>query len=183
MFAFDSKRVIATLPFPSYPYPSSNIKKWKDNMNWEAVGAIGEIVGAFGVIASLLYVAMQVRASNKASLVESKLATSRMHSDFIGSLIQNPDLDDILFAGISGDKNLSRKDYQRYSNMALQAFTFFSAGYFQVHKGTMDSDEWHESEAVIEFWLNGQGGREWWDKVGQHRFSSKFVTYIESRFL
>jgi hypothetical protein len=53
-------------------------------MNWEAVGAIGQIVGAFGVIASLLYVAIQVRASNKASAVESKLATSRMHSDFIG---------------------------------------------------------------------------------------------------
>jgi hypothetical protein len=48
-------------------------------MNWEAAGAVGEIIGAIGVIASLLYVAMQVRASNNASLIESKLATSRMH--------------------------------------------------------------------------------------------------------
>ena len=70
-------------------------------MNWEAAGAIGEIVGAIGVIASLLYVARQVGVSNKASAIESKLAISRMHSDFIGSLIQNPELDDILFEGIS----------------------------------------------------------------------------------
>jgi hypothetical protein len=180
--AANDSAAIASLPFPSYPSLLSN-RKEKDNMNWEAAGAIGEIVGAFGVIASLLYVAMQVRASNKASAVQSKLATSRMHSDFIGSLIQNPDLDDILFAGISGDKNLAKKDYHRFSNMALQAFTFFSAGYFQLLTGTMDSDEWHETEAIIGFWLKGQGGREWWKSVGQNRFSSKFVAYIESKFL
>ena len=152
-------------------------------MNWEAAGAIGEIVGALGVIASLLYVARQVRAGNKASLIESKLATSRMHSDFIGSLIQNPELDEILFGGISGSESLSESDSRRFSNMALQAFTFFSAGYFQVEAGTMDSDEWSESEAIIQFWLNGQGGKEWWRKVGRNRFSSRFVSYIDSKFL
>lgn len=152
-------------------------------MNWDAAGAIGEIVGALGVIASLLYVARQVRAGNKASLIESKLATSRMHSDFLGSLIENPDLDEILFDGISGSESLSERDYRRFSNMALQAFTFFSAGYFQVEAGTMDSEEWSETEAIIQFWLKGKGGREWWRKVGEKRFSSRFIAYIDSKFL
>jgi hypothetical protein len=149
-------------------------------MNWEAAGAVGEIIGAIGVIASLLYLAMQVRTSNKASMVESKLATSRMHSDFLVSLIQNPELNNILIAGLAGDESLSKTDYQRFSNMTHQAFTFFSAGYFQVKKGTMDPDEWHETEAIIGYWLSGLGGRKWWEKVGRGRFSSSFVTYIES---
>lgn len=152
-------------------------------MTWEAAGAIGEIVGALGVIASLLYVARQLGASNKASAIESKLATSRMHSDFIGSLIENPELDELLFKGISGLETLSDRDYRRFSNMALQAFTFFSAGYFQLKAGTMDRDEWTESEEIIRFWLGGKGGREWWQKVGRQRFSARFCSYIAEKIL
>jgi len=35
-------------------------------MNWEAIGAIGEIVGALAVVASLLYLAIQTRANANA---------------------------------------------------------------------------------------------------------------------
>lgn len=34
-------------------------------MNWDAVGAIGEVVGAGGVIFTLLYLAIQIRQSNR----------------------------------------------------------------------------------------------------------------------
>ena len=36
-------------------------------MNWDAIGAVGEIVGALAVVVSLLYLAGQIRVSNKAS--------------------------------------------------------------------------------------------------------------------
>ena len=36
-------------------------------MNWEAIGAIGEIIGAIAVFVSLIYLAMQVRGSLKQS--------------------------------------------------------------------------------------------------------------------
>ena len=34
-------------------------------MNWEAMGAIGESVGALGVVVSLLYLATQLRHSSR----------------------------------------------------------------------------------------------------------------------
>ena len=34
-------------------------------INWDAVGAIGEVVGAFGVIATLIYLAMQIRQNTQ----------------------------------------------------------------------------------------------------------------------
>ena len=36
-------------------------------MNWEAIGSIAEILGALGVIASLLYLSVQVRQSTQAT--------------------------------------------------------------------------------------------------------------------
>jgi len=34
-------------------------------MNWEAIGAIGEILGAAAVVVSLIYLAVQIRANHK----------------------------------------------------------------------------------------------------------------------
>ena len=36
-------------------------------MNWEAIGAIGEVLGAFAVVATLLYLALQVRHAKTAT--------------------------------------------------------------------------------------------------------------------
>ena len=35
-------------------------------MNWEAIGAVGEVAGAIGVIATLLYLAAQIRQNTRA---------------------------------------------------------------------------------------------------------------------
>ena len=40
-------------------------------MNWDAAGAIGEIIGALAVVASLLYLSMQVRRSDQTQRTES----------------------------------------------------------------------------------------------------------------
>jgi len=45
-------------------------------MNWDAIGAIGEILGAIAVIASLFYVAYQVRQNTE----QNKLNTVSMES-------------------------------------------------------------------------------------------------------
>ena len=42
-------------------------------MNWEAVGAIGEVVGALGVIATLLYLAIQIRRSTAQARSDSHI--------------------------------------------------------------------------------------------------------------
>ena len=34
-------------------------------MNWEAIGAIGEVLGALAVIGSLVYLALQIRANSR----------------------------------------------------------------------------------------------------------------------
>lgn len=36
-------------------------------MNWDAIGAIGEIIGATAVVASLVYLAVQIRTQNRES--------------------------------------------------------------------------------------------------------------------
>ena len=48
-------------------------------MNWEAIGAIGERVGAFAVFATLVYLAVQVRHSKALLERNEKISLSQVH--------------------------------------------------------------------------------------------------------
>lgn len=42
-------------------------------MNWDAIGAVGEFVGAITVLATLLYLAQQIRLSNRIAIASSEI--------------------------------------------------------------------------------------------------------------
>ena len=53
-------------------------------MNWDAVGAIAEVLGAIGVIVSLLYLANQIRQSTQTE-------KARAHQDIFSALSAHTD--------------------------------------------------------------------------------------------
>lgn len=149
-------------------------------MNWDAVAAISEAIGAAGVIASLLYLAIQVRAGTRASAVESKLAGTRMYTDYLSMMVQKPELNDIMLRGRKDLQSLSKDEYIQFSNLALIAFSFFSASWFQYRNNTISESDWFELNAITKYWLIGSGTQEWWYKLGHMSFDKPFSDYIES---
>ncbi len=68
-------------------------------MNWEAIGAVGEIVGAAAVVATLIILVFQIRDSTRATQESNRLERASAldrHSDSIGRwrgrLMENEDL-------------------------------------------------------------------------------------------
>ena len=53
-------------------------------VNWEAINAIGQLVGALAVVISLIYLANQVRSNAR----ETRLAAMRSTLDFLNRLAQ-----------------------------------------------------------------------------------------------
>ena len=69
------------------------------NMNWDAIGAIGEILGAIAVVATLGYLAVQVRQSKRATLAE--IYQNRAHSRGANSLaiaLNAPNFHEVIFS-------------------------------------------------------------------------------------
>ncbi|MGB0133791.1 hypothetical protein, partial [Dokdonella sp.] len=70
-------------------------------MNWDAIGAIGEIAGAIGVIVTLLYLAIQLRQNTKASnaiAVQNSMENSARFSELIS---KDPELARTFYSGLS----------------------------------------------------------------------------------
>ena len=126
-------------------------RRREQSVNWEALGAVGELVGAAGVIASLVYLAVQVRTGNRVSAVQAKLESTRLLNDFQDLLIRNPELNQLMIEARKSVDSLSPADYAQFSNMSLKAFWFFSAGYFQFRQGTLAEGDWFELRAVIHY--------------------------------
>ena len=148
-------------------------------MNWEAIGAIAELLGALGVIGSLIYVGNQVRGSIVASSVAAKLSATQMLAAFQDTMLQNPELAVLMVRGRSSYEELSGEDRLLFSTLALKATYMISAQFFQFQRKVLTEDDWHENRAVAMYWTSSTGYQQWWDALGCRAFAGKFKEFIE----
>ena len=61
-------------------------------MNWDALGAIGEIFGALAVVVTLLYLAKQISQANRISIVTGARELQQKYADFYTLVATDPDI-------------------------------------------------------------------------------------------
>ena len=64
-------------------------------MNWDAIGAVGEIAGALGVILSLVYLASQIRSQNTESRLAAVTEWTNQWNGWTASFADNPQLSEL----------------------------------------------------------------------------------------
>ena len=148
-------------------------------MNWDAIGASAEAIAAIGVIASLIYLALQIRASARASAVESRIQTIRLLTDVMDSYVQNPDLNELYRKGLADTKSLSKEEYLRFSDLCLKTFWSISGAYFQFQTGVLDKGGWQECLSAIRYWVKSPGVVDWWRQFGRDSFGEDFQRFID----
>ena len=75
-------------------------------MDWEAIGAVGEVLGAIGVIFSLVYLALQIRASTRQTNADAVYNFHKAQADVMESFHSQPECAKI-FAKLEGGESLS----------------------------------------------------------------------------
>jgi hypothetical protein len=149
-------------------------------MNWDAIGALAELLAAVSVIGSLIYVAFQVRASTVASRVESKLRMTETMVNYADLLISSLKLNELMIVGRKGIAGLSKSEYLQFSNMALKACWYLSAGFFMHQHNSVSDDDWYELKTIALYWSRSKGFQEWWADRGSLSFTGKFARFIEN---
>jgi hypothetical protein len=146
-------------------------------VNWDAIGAIGEIVGALAVVVSLVYLAIQIRNQN----LESKAATVQQVLEGNASAIsrlQDPDLAQIWIAGIEDFESLSDVERLRFVIYLTAAFRSLENAYFQWRNGRLDGDTWLTLIAVVKDVKSTTAFTKFFE-MRRHHFRSEFVDYLD----
>ena len=61
-------------------------------MTWDAIGAVGEVIGAIGVIASLLYLAKQIKEGKNSTLSATHFQVTESLNNMFFSIGDAPEL-------------------------------------------------------------------------------------------
>jgi len=135
-------------------------------MNWDALGAIAELVGAIGVLTTLGYLAIQIRDNTRsleAASLQSVLDGPR--DRYFLPMAQDPEMADIYARGLNGLEHLDPEERRRFFYMMYEQF-FQMQQVFQLHERRLitevDYQAWLAYTAAI---IQTPGGTDLWEQA------------------
>ena len=145
-------------------------------MNWDAIGALGEIIGAAAVVLSLGYLAVQIRNQN----TESRLAA--MHDISAGwraasEQFTDHELADIFIKANHDFDSLSEAEALRFIAGVHGIFRVFEEAYIQHSLGRLDTNLWDAMNHQYASYLAAPAFRKYWDIRG-YQYNADFQEYV-----
>ena len=110
-------------------------------MNWDAIGAVAEVIGAAAVLGSLLYLAYQIRQGTEVARSVARQGIAETAIAELSSVVENADLAELLFRKISGKDVEDHEDY-RLRLFAFRSFRLYENVHFQYRNGLLQQDDW-----------------------------------------
>ena len=148
------------------------------DLNWEAIGAVGEILGALAVVGSLVYLASQIRAQNRESRVASVHDVAEAYRTTIAPL-QDPELADLFIEAIGNFDDLIPTKRIRFIVFMLRIFKVWEEAYFQWRENRLDPDAWEAMLSPLADVMATDGAKKVWD-LRKHQFRKDFVEYMDN---
>ncbi len=140
-------------------------------MNWDAIGAIAELLGAVGVIASLVYLATQIRHSRDQMSENTKnvrIASehSRAHQRIEQSafIARSPEINRIFWAGLQEPESLSEVDYRYFESIFSAYMAPFQSAFNLNREDALSPAEWAGQSAALEWAATQPGFKRYWQK-------------------
>jgi hypothetical protein len=107
-------------------------------MNWEAISALGQIVGAIAVVVSVIYLALQVRSNARQMRLASMRSMSDAFNGFLQGLAGNPQMGELWYRGVTDYESIQGGDLPRFNALIDHLFRIFEDMYYQKLEGHLD---------------------------------------------
>lgn len=145
---------------------------------WDAIAAAAELLGALGVIASLVYVAIQVRAhSNQMRQAAAQSVMNKIHS-LLDVFAASRSTSDIYVRGTKGLSHLKDDaEVVQFSALFLSLMRAYEELYFYNQDGAVDSWAWRSVEALVAAEVSTVGFGQWWS-LRSDIFTPEFCSYV-----
>ena len=132
-------------------------------MTIEQFGSIGEVIGALATVATLAYLAIQIRRSNLLSTVESNRFIQNKTGAYLLAIVQDADVARVFREGLRDRGSLNADDTVRF-DLLLGEIVGGITSWFTDREVLGDKDNSRESfgvENLLAF-LQTPGGAAWW---------------------
>ena len=132
-------------------------------MYWEMIGAVGEILGALGVIATLGYLAVQLRANTRALRLEAEREAFDGSRLVLTQVSGDAELARIIRTGLMGMDSLDPDEAMRFGVWMLTT----AHNWLRIHsferEGTIDGDLIEATRRTRRDIVGTPGFRQWFE--------------------
>ena len=150
-------------------------------MSFEQISYLAQIVASIGVVASLIFVALQIKQNTRALQRNEHNSTMEQWTVIRQAIAQNRDIAELMTAGLHGERTMDAADQLRLEQMlqenAWAAFHIWDRtqrGIFP--KGTFEAT----AGALLGTLLRTPGGESWWRKAKHIGFHPGFVLDVDA---
>jgi len=141
------------------------------------LGNIGEIIGAIGVIVSLIYLAVQIRGAR------SVAQTRNVREIFDGArranlaIARDPDLARVWLSGMKDFGSLSPVDRTRFQYLVVDRVLMYREAQVAYREGILPVHDHDRLRAAAATVLNTPGASQLWEEL-QHLFSEDLTAEL-----
>ena len=147
-------------------------------MDWVVVGIVAEIVGALAVVATLIYLAIQVKDSAKASRSAAITDATTAMQAFYHEIGSNPQACGIWLEGMTNPEAMSKQDQLQFVMLCHSAFVGFQRSFFLAHEGTLDPSI-RDSVGTAVVAVKDLPGMEFYWRQRKDFFQNEFIEWVE----
>ena len=146
-------------------------------MNWEAIGAIGEIVGASAVVISLIYLATQIKGQSRESRIASIHEVVEAFRIAITSF-QDPGRAIVYTKALSGFDDLDDAERLQFISMVQGLLRVWEEAYYQFEENRLDQRMWSAMLRQYADLMSAHGFQRVWE-IRKHTYSDEFRQFVE----
>jgi len=150
-------------------------------INWEAIGAFAELASAVAVVATLFYLASQIRQSNVLARRSEHNATMNHASQLRMEFATNPELVSLYLKGARDYSKLNEVEKIQFDNLQNQTGWHYAQIWDRNNLGFMDEEMWRVLRSHYAVFISRPGAREWWER-NKLQFPTEFVAEVEGCF-
>lgn len=135
-------------------------------MTLEDLGNLGDFIGGLAVIATLIYLALQIR-QNTFLLRRSVEQTTRADSTAVLHLLaQSPENAAVFHRGQVDSDALSPEERTHFYLLMQANFYHLQFGYAAYKGGTQTESGWQVQWRTVQYFISRPGVRSWWKRQG-----------------
>ncbi len=151
-------------------------------MNWDAIGAIAELLASITVIITLIYLATQVRQASTNSRIAGARDARATQNTWLRSVRGDPAVHALYRRGLKDRLALSSDERGRFDLLLLELFNDLDSHYHQFLSSTINEDQWQALMRTFRVITDAPGGYASWQK--QKTFcSDAFRHYMDELYI
>ena len=145
-------------------------------MNWEIVGAIAEALSAVAVLATLVYLSVQIKEARKQLQISSHQTRTDRNIHLALSGVQDEVRRRILAKNRAGEP-LTEEEMLHLGSYWTATMRHFEDLHYQRELGSIDDETWHANKNGIALAMSSPWGTYMWEQRVRN-FRKPFVTLV-----